>query len=131
MGGSTPLIEDISVRLGVGLRPPVPDPARYAGAVAEHRRRWRGRYRLRGRHVRERGRLRAPVPLAVPQVERADDRLVLQVLRRRPAVELDAAQVGVAAALPPSAAAPALDRLARAGLVRGSVVGGRERFGLP
>lgn len=89
------------------------------------------RYGLRGRHVRERGRLRPPVPLAVGPTERPEDRLVLQVLRRRAAVDLDAAQVGAAAALTPSITAPALDRLVRAGLVRTALVAGRERYGLP
>jgi hypothetical protein len=89
------------------------------------------RYGLRGRHVRERGRLRPPVPLAVGNAERPEDRLVLQVLRRRAAVDLDAAQVGAAAALTPSITAPALDRLVRAGLVRTALVAGRERYGLP
>jgi hypothetical protein len=89
------------------------------------------RYGLRGRHIRERGRLRPPVPLAVGQAVVAEDRLVLMVLRRRAAVDLDAAQVGAAAALPPSVTAPALDRLVRAGLVRAALVGGRERYGLP
>jgi predicted transcriptional regulator len=81
--------------------------------------------------VRERGRLRVPVSLSVGHVERPEDDLVLQVLRRRPAIDLDTAQVGAAAALPPSAAASALDRLVRAGLVRGGLVSGRERYGLP
>lgn len=89
------------------------------------------RYPLRGRHIRDRGRLRAPVPLSVTHVGNPEDRLVLGVLRRRAGMDLDAAQIGAAASLPPSLAAIALDRLVQAGLVTGSVVDGRQRFELP
>lgn len=91
----------------------------------------RGRRPMRGRHVRERGHLRVPVPFTVAHVEHPEDRIVLQALRRRAAVDLDAAAVAVAAGLVPSLTAPALDRLLRAGLVVGGVVDGRQRFGLP
>ena len=106
---------------------PVPEPRPIVVSRARRSR----RYPLRGRHIRERGRLRAPVPLSVTHVDDLEERLVLGVLRRRAGVDLDAAQVGAAAALPPSLAAMALDRLVRAGLVTGSVVHGRQRFELP
>ena len=95
------------------------------------RRTQRGRHPMRGRHVRERGHLRVPVPFAVAHVDNPEDRIVLQALRRQAVVDLDVAQIGVAAGLAPSMTAPALDRLVRAGLVAGTVVGGRQRFGLP
>jgi hypothetical protein len=94
------------------------------------RRSLRGRYRLRGRHVRERGGLRVPVPFTVVDIDNPEDRVVLHALRRHAVVDLDAAQVGVVAALAPSVTVPALDRLVRAGLVNDSVVDGRRRFGL-
>jgi hypothetical protein len=72
-----------------------------------------------------------PLPFTVPDVDHLEDRIVLQALRRHAGRDLDAAQVGVGAALPPSLTAPALDRLVRAGLAVGSVVDGRMRFSLP
>lgn len=98
---------------------------------AEERLPRRGRYRLRGRHARERGRLRVPVPLTVTHVGIAEDRIVLQTLRQRSVCDLDAAQVAASASMPPSVAVPALDRLVRLGLVRRLVVDGHERFCLP
>ena len=85
---------------------------------------------MRGRHVRALGYLRPPVPVVVPETSTVEDRLVLQVLRRRP-VDLDAVQVAVLAALPPSVAAASLQRLVVNGLVRDTVVGARVRYGLP
>jgi hypothetical protein len=92
---------------------------------------WASRYRLRGRHVREHRLVRVGGALAAPDVALADDLLVLQVLRLRPLVDLDAAQVAALTALPPSVAASSLDRLVRGGLARDVLVGGRVRFGLP
>lgn len=140
--GSTDGIDPVVVRQGRrpvdagGLPPDVLPPALapVPGASGARPRRAALRPRrspLRGRHVRERAPQRAPVPLSVPYVERAEDRLVLHVLRGRAALDLDAAQVGAVAGLAPSAVAPALDRLVRAGLVRTVVVRGRERYGLP
>jgi hypothetical protein len=88
-------------------------------------------YPLRGRHVREHRLVRVGGALAAPDVALTDDLLVLQVLRQRPLVDLDAAQVAAFSALPPSVVAPALDRLVRSGLARDTLVGGRVRFGLP
>jgi predicted transcriptional regulator len=90
----------------------------------------RRRYRLRGRHARERAVARVVLPLAVAEAEIAEDRIVLATLRTRPRADLDAAQVAASAGLPPSTTAPALDRLVRLGLVREGVVGGRPRYGL-
>jgi hypothetical protein len=86
---------------------------------------------LRGRHVREHRLVRVGGALAAPDVAHADDLLVLAMLRLRPHVDLDAAQVAALAALPPSVVASALDRLVRSGLARDTLVGGRVRFGLP
>ena len=102
---------------GPAGRPPRPTP----GAT---------RPRMRGRHVRALGYLRPPVPVVLPETSTVEDRLVLQVLRRRP-VDLDAVQVAVLAALPPSVAAASLQRLVVNGLARDTVVGARVRYGLP
>ncbi|HEY6796926.1 MAG TPA: hypothetical protein VI248_19825 [Kineosporiaceae bacterium] len=90
-----------------------------------------GRYVLRGRHIREHRLVRVGGALAAPDVAIADDLLVLQVLRLRPAVDRDPAEVAALSALPPSVVASALDRLVRSGLARDSLVSGRVRFGLP
>lgn len=89
-----------------------------------------GRYRLRGRHIREHRMVRVGMALAAADIAVADDLLVLQVLRWR-AGDLDPAQVAAYSALPPSVVASALDRLVRSGLARDSLVDGRVRFGLP
>lgn len=115
---------------GVPQAPPAQVEDLRPGRPPARAKRARG-YRLRGRHARARGRLRMPVSLsAVAQVELAEDRLVLQVLRAHAVADLDSAQVTALSALPPSVAVPCLDRLVRLGLVRRHVVGGRERFGL-
>lgn len=135
MAGATPLADQIPVltRTVEIVSTPVNPAWPSSGTVipVRPRRSLRGGYPLRGRHVRERGHLRVPVPFSVAHVDHPEDRIVLQALRRRSVVDLDAAQVGVAAGLAPSLTAPALDRLVRAGLVAGTVVGGRQRFGLP
>lgn len=89
-----------------------------------------GRYGLRGRHVREHCPVQVPLPFSVADVDHVEDRLVLQALRGHAGIDLDAAQVGVVAGLPPSLTGPALERLVGAGLVGGPVVAGRQRFGL-
>jgi hypothetical protein len=95
-------------------------------APAPHRRR-----QLRGRHIRDPIVVRLPVPLTAAQTAIPEDRLVLAVLRRCPAVDLDVAQVAATCALPPSVTTTALHRLVRAGLAREVLVRGRLRFGLP
>jgi hypothetical protein len=120
--GSSSLVDDlpevrIDTEFGTPAGPPPIPP--------------RPRNRLRGRHIRAQAVLRMPVPLTAAQTAIPEDRLVLQALRRCPAIDLDAAQVAALAALPPSVTASALDRLVRTGLARDALVHGTVRFGLP
>jgi hypothetical protein len=140
MGRPLALVERVAgpVR-SVGQGPPRPRPGA-AGAPGRRHAGWRwprlpgagrgARYPLQGRHVRRHRLVRVGGALAAPDVALADDLLVLQVLRLRPATDLDPAEVAALSALPPSIVAPALDRLARSGLARDALVGGRVRFGL-
>ena len=93
------------------------------------------RHRSQGRHIRQAGYSRplstpALPETAGPDVVNAEERLVLQVLRRRP-VDLDAVQVAVLSGVPPSLATAALQRLVRVELVSDVLVSGRLRYGLP